>query len=58
MKKLSVLMEPIERLVKYDEPRALEVCYDYHEKETTNCLSAVRNKMYNMEKDLRLYLNP
>lgn len=48
----------IERLAKYHEPRALEVCQNYHEKETTNCLSAVRNKMYNMEKDLRLYLNP
>ncbi len=48
----------IERLAKYHEPRALEVCQEYHEEETTNCLSAVKNKMYNMEKDLRLYLNP
>jgi hypothetical protein len=48
----------IERLAKYHEPRALEVCQEFHEEGTTNCLSAVRHKMYNMEKELRLYLSP
>jgi len=48
----------IERLAKYDGPRALEVCQEFHEEETTHCLSAVRHKMYNMEKDLGLYLDP
>ena len=46
----------IERLAKYHEDRALEVCQEFRERRTTHCLTAVRQKMYNMEKDLTLYL--
>jgi hypothetical protein len=46
----------IERLAKFHEPRALEVCQEFHEEGTNYCLSAVKQKMYNMEKDLTLYL--
>lgn len=46
----------IERMAKYHELRALEVCQEFHEKETAYCLSAVKHKMYDMDKDLTLYL--
>lgn len=46
----------MERMAKFHEPRAREVCeeLDGHNKKT--CLTAVANKMYNMKKDLSLYL--
>lgn len=46
----------IERLAKYHESRALEVCQQVSGHQNQLCLSAVKHKMYDMEKDLSLYL--
>ena len=46
----------MERMAKYHMPRALEVCEDLEGKNKETCLTAVENGMYNMEKNLSLYL--
>lgn len=47
----------MERMAKYYEKRAREVCKDLQEGQNRKtCLTAVDHRMYNMEKDLTLYL--
>lgn len=46
----------MERMAKYYEARAVQVCADLHEKNQDICLRAVQHKMYNLNKDLSLYL--
>jgi hypothetical protein len=46
----------MERMAKYKEPRALEVCQELDGENRSTCLNAVAQKMYNMRKDLSLYL--
>jgi hypothetical protein len=47
----------IERMAKYHEPRARQVCEELGGRERATCLAAVRSKMYDMKKDLTLYLD-
>jgi len=47
----------IERLAKYRTDMALKVCEDLEGKNKDTCLAAVKNKMYPMDKDFRLYLS-
>lgn len=46
----------MERMAKYQEPRALQVCEELKGKNKATCLRAVAQKMYNMQKDLSVYL--
>jgi len=46
----------MERMGKYSEKRALEVCEELEGKNKETCLIAVEHKMYSMEKDFTLYL--
>lgn len=46
----------MERMAKFHEPRAREVCEELDGSNKSACLTAVSNKMYNMKKDLSLYL--
>jgi len=46
----------MERMAKFHEPRAREVCQELTGENKAACLAAVANKMYNMNKDLSLYL--
>jgi hypothetical protein len=46
----------VERLAKYKEPRAIQVCQELEGKNKATCLAAVAQKMYDMQKDLTLYL--
>ena len=45
-----------ERLGRHHEKRALAVCEELKNNDRTVCLSAVKNKMYDMTKDYGLYL--
>jgi hypothetical protein len=47
----------IERLAKYDDARAQQICDELTNEPRKVCFRAVQNNMYNMEKDLSLYLN-
>lgn len=46
----------MERMAKFHEPRAREICRELEGTNKKTCLTAVANKMYNMKKDLKLYL--
>jgi hypothetical protein len=46
----------MERMAKYQEPRALEVCQELEGENKSTCVNAVAHKMYDMQKDLSLYL--
>lgn len=46
----------MERMAKYHPDRAKEVCAGVQGADKTTCEQAVRNGMYNMEKDFRLYV--
>jgi hypothetical protein len=46
----------IERMAKYREESARKSCEGLEGKHEEACLNAVKQKMYNMEKDLTLYL--
>jgi hypothetical protein len=46
----------MERMAKYYEARAVQVCADLPEKNQDICLRAVQHNMYNLNKDLSLYL--
>lgn len=46
----------MERMGKYYGERALIVCEDLKTKNNEACVAAVKNKMYNMKKDLSLYI--
>ncbi len=47
----------MERMSKYYKPKALAVCNDLKDKDKQDCLDAVERGMYNMEKDLSMYLS-
>lgn len=46
----------MESIARFDEKRASQVCEDLTGKNKETCLTAAKHKMYNMEKDFRLYL--
>jgi hypothetical protein len=46
----------IERMAKVNEGRAREVCGDLEGPNQETCLTAVKNKLYSVDKDLSLYL--
>lgn len=46
----------IERMARYFEDRAVQICDQLEGKHKEVCLGAVKNKMNNVEKDLTLYL--
>ena len=46
----------MERMAKFQEDRAFQVCQELDGSHKDTCLAAVRRKMYNMNKDLSLYL--
>jgi hypothetical protein len=46
----------MERMAKFHEDRAFQVCQELGGSHKDACLAAVRRKMYNMNKDLSLYL--
>lgn len=46
----------IERMAKYHEPRARQVCDELLGSDRGTCFGAVKNGMYSMTKDLSLYL--
>jgi hypothetical protein len=46
----------MERMAKFHEERALQVCQELGGRSKKTCLAAVANKMYSMNKDLSLYL--
>jgi hypothetical protein len=48
----------IERLAKFNEPRAREVCATLMGRPQAICDAAVANKMYSMTKDLTVYVSP
>ena len=46
----------IERMAKVNEGRAREVCGELEGQNQETCLTAVKNKLYSVDKDLTLYL--
>jgi hypothetical protein len=46
----------VERMAKYQKPTAQAVCRTLSGEERAACDQAVQNGMYNMNKDLRLYV--
>jgi hypothetical protein len=47
----------VERLARYEPQRAAEVCAELEGARRSICDEAARNQMYNMDKDLSLYLH-
>ncbi|MBX3327238.1 MAG: hypothetical protein U0223_08370 [Nitrospira sp.] len=46
----------IERMAKYHRDTAVRVCNQHDGEKKTTCLAAVLRKMYDIKKDLSLYL--
>jgi hypothetical protein len=47
----------MEFLARFNDKRASQVCAALAGKNKQTCLTAVKHKMYNMEKDFTLYLS-
>ncbi len=54
-KEFACIDGAIERMAKYDQPRAFEVCQTLAPKQQNICMAGAKRKMYNMTKDLKVY---